>query len=81
MSDIDNLNSLVVQAKGTPHVSGVSGKSMLPATAAAGSGFTIWVDPNSGYWTVYDGAAWVAERGQGSVSLGDALRRRGYSVR
>jgi hypothetical protein len=82
MSDIDLMNSLVTQAKSVPHSSGVSGKWMTPATAAAGSGFAVWVDPNAGYWTIYDGSAWPAESGQGSVLLGDALRRRGYgSVR
>jgi hypothetical protein len=75
MSDIDLMNAEVVtQAHSVPDASGVSGVWDTPATPV---GFTVQIDPNAGYWTIYDSTAFVVSRGQGSVLLGHTMRRLG----
>jgi hypothetical protein len=75
MSDIDLINAMVVtQAHSVPDASGVSGVWKTPATPL---GFTVQVDPNAGYWTIYDSNSYVESQGQGSVLLGHTLRRLG----
>jgi hypothetical protein len=43
---------------------------------ANGVTWTIQNDVSSGFWAIYDGGAYVAERGQGSVNLNRALARK-----
>jgi hypothetical protein len=70
-SDVDTMNGIVTQlADATPSASGVAG-----VWSTARGGFTVQIDSNNGYWAVYDGNVWVAQRGHGSVSLQDALAR------
>lgn len=74
MSEIDTTNALVASAHAVPDASAVAGVWKTPATP---TGFTIQIDPNAGFWKIYDGTVYVAALGQGSVSLADAMRRLG----
>jgi hypothetical protein len=75
MSDVDLVNGLLVQqAHAVPDASGVAGVWKTPATPVA---FTIQVDPNAGYWSIFGPAGYATQRGQGSVLLGHTLRRLG----
>ena len=71
MSDIDLMNAIVTeQAHSVPDATGVSGVWDTPATPV---GFKVQIDPNAGYWTIYDSTSYVRSAGQGSVQLAEAM--------
>jgi hypothetical protein len=83
-SDIDLINGLVTQAHATP--TGVPGVWKAPPItfpsfiSAPPLQWAIRVDPNAGYWLISDTTgAYAPMRGQGSVSLQDALRSVGLT--
>ena len=75
MSDVDNMNALVAQAKALPSaVAGLTNVWVTPGNAGAPA-FTVQLDPNSAYWSIYDSTAYVWMTGHGSEDLRRALIR------
>lgn len=79
MSDIDNMTALAKAAHATPHPQTQSLRALwaVPAMRVNGIAFTLHIDQSSGYWAIYDSAAYPPETGLGSATLNDAMRRKG----
>jgi hypothetical protein len=80
MSDIDTMTSYVISAGGTPDTNTQTAVAVwdVPATRMNKTKFTIQLDQNAGFWTIYPAStAYPITRGQSSPDLERQLRRFG----
>lgn len=80
MSEADQMNSYATAAGGTPDANSQTAVKIwdIPAKPANGSKFTLQLDQNSCFWTIYPASsAYTVTHGQGSVDLEKAMRRFG----
>lgn len=79
MSDIDIMTGLAKTAHATPHPQTQPARALwaVPSMFVNGIPFTLHIDQASGYWAIYDSAAYRLETGLGSATLNDAMRRKG----
>ena len=74
-SEIDAIHGKITGSGGKPSAYDTAAMRVWTVTAN-GVTWTIQNDVSSGFWAIYDGGAYVAERGQGSVNLDRALARK-----